>query len=111
MCKIPTVANKQCPSSVKNGREASVAIRGPKLFNVLPNSIRNVTGVSVITFKRKLDHFLSQLPDEPTVDGYYGLRACSSNSLVDVIPQMNRAVAAWGQGGALTTGHHAGLYE
>ena len=52
-----------------------------------------MTRVSVNTFKRKLDHFLSQLPDQPTVDGYYGLRACSSNSLVDIIPQMNRAAA------------------
>ena len=92
-CKVPSVSGYQCPSAVRNAREASLAVRGPKLFNILPKSIRNVTGVSVNTFKRKLDHFLSQLPDQPTVDGYYGLRACSSNSLVDIIPQMNRAAA------------------
>ena len=93
MCKVPSLSGYQCPSAVRNAREASLAVRGPKLFNILPKSIRNVTGVSVNTFKRKLDHFLSQLPDQPTVDGYYGLRACSSNSLVDIIPQMNRAAA------------------
>ena len=93
MCKIPILSNQQCPASVRNAREASLAVRGPKLFNALPQPIRNVTGVSVNTFKRKLDHFLSQLPDQPTVDGYYGLRSFSSNSLVDIIPQMNRAAA------------------
>ena len=70
MCKIPSVSGNQCPSAVRNVREASLAVRGPKLFNILPKSIRNVTGVSVNTFKRKLDHFLSQIPDQPTVDGY-----------------------------------------
>ena len=93
MCKVPTVSGYQCPSAVRNAREASLAVRGPKLFNQLPKSIRSVTGVSINTFKRKLDHFLSQLPDQPTVDGYYGLRAFSSNSLVDVIPHINRAAA------------------
>jgi len=93
VCKIPTVSNSKCPSTVRNAREASLAFRGPSLFNALPKSIRNVTGVSVNSFKRKLDHFLAQLPDQPTVDGYYGLRSFSSNSLVDIIPQMYRAAA------------------
>lgn len=92
-CVIPVKSNNQCSSKVKNAREASLAIRGPTLFNVLPKSIRNISGVSVNSFKRSLDKFLSQLPDEPTVDGYYGRRAYTSNSLVDIIPETRRAMA------------------
>ena len=93
LCKIPTLPNQQCSSTVKNAREASLSIRGPRLFNSLPKCIRNVTGVSVNSFKRRLDKFLTQLPDEPTVDGYYGLRSYTSNSLIDIIPQTRMATA------------------
>ena len=93
LCKVPTLPNQQCPSLVKNLREASLCVRGPKLFNCLPKTLRNVTGVSVDCFKKKLDQYLTQLPDQPTVDGYYGLRSFQSNSLLDIIPQMNRAAA------------------
>ena len=65
-----------------------MAIRGPRLFNELPKYLRNVTDVTVDTFKKKLDSYLVQLPDEPTVDGYYGRRAACSNSLLDVIPHI-----------------------
>ena len=88
MCKIPPLTNRQCPSIVKNAREGSMAIRGPRLFNELPKYLRNVSSVSSDTFKKKLDRYLAQLPDQPTVDGYYGRRAASSNSLLDVIPHM-----------------------
>ena len=65
-----------------------MAIRGPRLFNQLPKYLRNVTGVKADTFKKKLDRYLTQLPDQPTVDGYYGRRAACSNSLLDVILHM-----------------------
>ena len=65
-----------------------MAIRGPRLFNELPAYLRDVSSVTVDTFKQKLDRFLAQLPDQPTVDGYYGRRAACSNSLLDVIPHM-----------------------
>ena len=42
--------------------------------------------MSVDSFKRRLDRFLATVPDQPTVDGYYGMRAANSNSLIDVIP-------------------------
>lgn len=90
MCIIPQFSNRECSSAVKNAREASMAIRGPRLFNELPQYLRDVTGVSVDTFKKKLDKFLSKLPDQPTVDGYYGRRAACSNSLLDVIPHVRR---------------------
>ena len=96
LCVIPPIANHQCPSAIRNAKEASFPIRGPRLFNCLPKHLRNTTGVSVDTFKRKLDRFLATIPDQPTVDGYYGMRAANSNSLVDVIPTMMRAEATAG---------------
>ena len=47
----------------------SFCVRGPKLFNTLPESIRKITGVTTDTFKNKLDKWLSLIPDMPIVDG------------------------------------------
>lgn len=88
LCIIPPITQRQCQSAVRNAREASFPIRGPRLFNSLPKHLRNTSGVSVDTFKRKLDKFLATVPDKPTVDGYCGMRAATSNSLTDVIPLM-----------------------
>ena len=93
-CIIPTISNSQCPAVVKNAREASLPIRGAKLFNMLPVHLRNITGVKVESFKRRLDKYLATIPDEPTVDGYYGMRAANSNSLLDVIPLLRAATRA-----------------
>ena len=88
LCVIPPVTKHQCPGVVRNAREASFPIRGPRLFNSLPKNIRNISCVSVDTFKRRLDKFLTTVPDKPTVDGYCGMRETASNSLIDVIPLM-----------------------
>lgn len=88
-CVIPPILSHRCPSIVRNAREASFPIRGPRLFNSLPKHLRNISGVSVDSFKRRLDKFLATVPDQPTVDGYYGMRAANSNSLIDMIPLLN----------------------
>ena len=36
-----------------------------RLFNKLPAKMRNITGVTTETFKRKLDEFLQTVPDRP----------------------------------------------
>ena len=94
LCIIPPVSKHQCPSAVKNAREASLAIRGPRLYNSLPKYLRNITGVSVESFKRRLDKYLLQLPDEPSVDGYYGMRSSNSNSIIDIQPQMRATTSS-----------------
>ena len=48
-------------------RMDSFCIRGPKLFNCLPESLRNMTS-SMDTFKEKLDQYLSLLPYRPRID-------------------------------------------
>ena len=81
-CLVPTVSNSASPL-VRQVRYSSIAIRGPKLFNCLPQTIRNISGCDVESFKRALDRFLSGIPDEPPVHGYTQYRRCETNSLVD----------------------------
>ena len=39
--------------------------RGSRIFNALPPGVRNMSKCGVNVFKRKLDNFLSQVPDDP----------------------------------------------
>ena len=68
-------------------RESSFQINGPQLFNKLPKSLRDLTKCGPDEFKKKLDHFLSFIPDEPkckalTPAAMNPLSATSSNSLL-----------------------------
>ncbi len=64
-------------------RESSFNVRGPRLFNKLPDSLRNITMCKVENFKSKLDKYLSTIPDKPLVNGYQKFSANYSNSIVD----------------------------
>ena len=74
------------PAKVRSARERSLSVHGAKLFNLLPQHLRDENSGSFELFKNHLDHFLSTVPDQPTVSGL--VRAASSNSLVDQIPLM-----------------------
>jgi hypothetical protein len=87
--RIPPI-NTQCPGYLQAIVEGSFHIRAARLFNALPASIRNVSSVTVNTFKTKLDKVLWELPDQPSVPGYVGGRGTATNSLVDVFPAMDR---------------------
>ena len=58
--KISPLNNKSS-SRVKSLRESSFQIHGPRLFNTLPNYLRNMKLCGVDEFKEKLDHFLSKM--------------------------------------------------
>ena len=86
LCIVRNV-NKTAPSKVKKASEASLAVRGARIFNLLPRDVRDTvlsTTKSVIPFKSKLDNFLSSIPDQPTVQNRR--RPASTNSLLDQIP-------------------------
>ena len=72
------------PAAVKRAREASLGVKGCRIFNLLPDSIRNIRGGSVDSFKLALDSFLSSVPDQPTIGGL--TRAAESNSLLHQVP-------------------------
>ena len=84
VCVIPTT-----PTSTKNRlqrlREESFCVNGPRLFNTLPSYLRNLTGVSQMDFKSKLDKFLWTVADEPLIRGYTASRRAESNSLQHMI--------------------------
>ena len=53
------------------------------MFNLLPAEIRNIESDKVLTFKRELDTFLKEIPDQPTIpeEG----RAAETNCLLHQI--------------------------
>ena len=69
------------PLAVRRAREASLAVRGAKLFNCIPIELRNMTVGTADQFKAGLDSWLSTIPDEPSVPGRQ--RAAMTNSLLD----------------------------
>ena len=82
-CEIPPL-NRNCTNHVRNLREASMPVRGQKLFNILPKYLREMTGCSKDAFKAALDRYLSTVPDEPQIQGYTSMRRADSNSLLDM---------------------------
>ena len=73
---------------VKRAREASLKVKGTKLFNLIPQYLRDMTvGVgSQDQFKHALDDWLHTIPNQPTIAGRQ--RPTSSNSLLDQIPRI-----------------------
>ena len=81
---IPPRVNARAHSQVQKLIYASLAVHGQKLFNTLPSWLRNITRCSVDSFKRRLDRYLSTVPDEPQIPGYTAMRRAESNSLLDM---------------------------
>ena len=71
------------PSAVRKAREASLQVKGARLFNLIPMDLRNMSGVSVDMFKSGIDAWLSKIPDQPTIPGRQ--RAALTNSLIDQV--------------------------
>ena len=80
-------SNSSCPAVIKNVREASLQVKGSKLFNLIPKELRELSG-TVEQFKNGLDCWLLEIPDQPTVQGR--ARAANSNSLLDQVPMHQR---------------------
>ena len=56
----------------------------------LPLPLRNLSGVSVTTFKAHFDKFLRTIPGEPGVSGYVKYRAATTYSLIDQVAYFNQ---------------------
>ena len=78
------VKERNMPANVKRAREASLSVRGAKIFNMLPKSLRNFSSDKVDGFKSKLDSYLKTVPDQPTIQGRR--RGAETNSLIHQIP-------------------------
>ena len=73
------------PSAVKRAKEASLAVQGAQLFNIIPRHLRDIKTGTVDQFKTELDSWLTTLPDQPTIPGR--LRAAQTNSLLHQVTQ------------------------
>ena len=71
----------KAPSAVRKAREASLSVHGARLFNLLPQHLRDMNVGTVDQFKYGLDTWLATLPDQPTIPGRQ--RAAKTNSIVD----------------------------
>ncbi|KAK3869824.1 hypothetical protein Pcinc_024896 [Petrolisthes cinctipes] len=78
--------NKRALTIVVTQRMTSISYRGPTLFNALPRYVRDKECSSVDQFKRVLDRFLTNVPDQPKIP-HYSIRALS-NSIPDQLALM-----------------------
>ena len=74
---------KKSTKQIEKARDSSILVHGAKLFNSLPMSLRNLSDCSLLEFKRKLDDYITKIPDQPTVSGVTNF---GSNSLIQAIP-------------------------
>ena len=81
VCIVPPISSST-PARIQTIRFASFAVKGPRIFNSLPRSLRNFTGGTVDVFKHRLDTYLQNVPDQPLIPGYTEYRSVDSNSLL-----------------------------
>ena len=81
-CVVPIVKTKGS-IRIQSLRFNSFGVRGPRIFNSLPQKLRDMSGCSLDTFKRALDSHLKNIPDEPRVGKLIKYCAKASNSLLD----------------------------
>ena len=74
---------RSSPSAVINAREASLSVKGCRLFNLLPRKLRDITTGGVDQFKAELDSWLATVPDQPSIPGRQ--LGAKSNSLLDQV--------------------------
>ena len=82
-CRIPKVKTS-ASAKVQTLRHNSLACKGPRLFNKMPQCIRDMNGCTTAEFKKQLDDILAMYPDQPRLQGLGRYAASESNSLMDV---------------------------
>ena len=78
-CRIPSI-NTKAKAGMKTMIDISFAVRGPRLFNMMPRRLRNFQG-SLEILKAKSDNYLNTVPDKPYLANYPG-QSSESNSLL-----------------------------
>ena len=82
-CRIPKVKTS-ASAKVQTLRRNSFAVKGPQLFNKMPQCIRDLSGCTTAEFKKELDEVLTMYPDEPRLQGMGCFSSSESNSLLHV---------------------------
>ena len=68
-CVIPKI-DRRAPAVVQTLLENSLPVRGSRIFNTLPRSLREWEG-GLQSFKSRLDKYLRSVPDRPYLPHYY----------------------------------------
>lgn len=77
---------------------AGLTCERPRIFDVLPKEVRDISGCLVEKFKAGLDKFLWTVPHEPPVLEYI-FECCASNALPDQVVLMERGARIGSSGG------------
>ena len=83
ICKMPTYRLYHNRAVI--ARNNSFALTASSLWNVLPKNIRNLSGLSVDSFKRRLDKIFKLYPDSPrcaSIGVYQDRNSRNTNSLL-----------------------------
>ena len=79
-------------SAIRTKLQNSILHQGVKIFNSLPQHIRDIPA-DLPTFKKELDSFLKSVPDQPAIPGFVpgsrDLWGKPSNSIIDWIRTEN----------------------
>ena len=51
----------------------------------MPRSLRNLTDISKVTFKKELDVWLNKILDQPLIRTYTQYRLANTNSILDMV--------------------------
>ena len=92
--KVKRKFKQTAPATVRKLRQSSFFYRGPQLYCLLPEDLRQWEEIAtpdkthVMSFKAKLDKYLADIPDQPTTPGLQ--REAETNSLVHQIPLRER---------------------
>ena len=78
-CKLPRL-NNGASDRIKTCKDSSFVFRGPKLFNCIPEEIREFSGTPE-GLKTRLDKFLKSVPDKPLLPGREYSQVATSNRL------------------------------
>ena len=92
-CVIPSLG-RGAMRRIQTQNDNSFFVKGPKLFNCIPKAIRECNENQDI-FKRKLDNFLKNVPDQPSGSGGAYSRQAQTNSLLHQV-RYRRADSARG---------------
>ena len=88
MCDIPLL-NRGAMARYKTLKDNSLCVRGPRLYNCLPIHMRD-ENISFVRFKRRLDEFLAEVPDKPSLPGTNYSQLARSNSIEDQLEVLRR---------------------
>ena len=90
--KVLSYPSVRCqPSKAATLLYHSFTRRAPRLFNALPQYLRNIpANTAADTIKAQVDKFLQKVPDEPRISGHFPTNSACSNRVEDQILVMER---------------------